>query len=118
MNTMKTILTAGFAALVLATSAAYAEPAPFVSQAAVAAAKTPAEHEALAKAYDEEAASLTQKAEVHATMAKDNGDPGMKGPQKAINRHCAAIAKDYRAAAAESAQLAALQRKLAKDAAK
>jgi hypothetical protein len=50
MNTMKTILTAGFAALVLATSAAYAAPAPFVSEAAVAAAKTPAEHEAIAKA--------------------------------------------------------------------
>ena len=117
MNTMKTMLTACVAALALSATATYAAPAPFVSAAAVAAAKTPAEHEAIAKAYEDEAASLNQKAEVHADMAKSNSGSGMKAPQMAINRHCKAIAKDYRAAAAESAGLAALQHNLAKQAA-
>ena len=115
MNTMKALLTAGLTALVLTATATYASPAPFVSEAAVASAKTPAEHEALAKVYEDEAASLKQKAEVHEDMAKSNAGPGMKSPQVQINKHCKAIAKDYAAAAAESAELATLQRKLAKD---
>jgi hypothetical protein len=118
MNSVKTMMTAGLAVLVLTATAAYAAPAPFVSEAAVSAAKTPAEHEAIAKAYDDEAASLKQKAEVHGDMAKSNAGAGMKGPQMQINKHCKAIAKDYEAAAAESAELAKLQRKLAKDTAK
>lgn len=118
MNTMKTMLAVGLAAVVLTATAAHAAPAPFVSEAAVTAAKTPAEHEAIAKAYDDEAASLKQKSEVHGDMAKSNAGSGMKGPQMQINKHCKTIAKDYAAAAAESAELATLQRKLAKDAAK
>jgi hypothetical protein len=119
MNTMKSYLTASLTSLALAAGVAYAAPDAFVSEATIAAAKTPAEHEAIAQSYEDEAASLNQKADVHAEMARSYGAPGVqKSPQIQIAKHCAALAKDYRAAARQSAELAAIQRKLAKEGAK
>ena len=119
MNTLKTFLTAGLAALILtAAPAAFstADNSP-VTAAQIEAAKTPAEHEAIAKIYEDEAASLTRKSEMHGEMAKNyrlGGKPFMAAQAK----HCAALEKDYKAAATQNLELAAIHHQLAKGAVK
>jgi hypothetical protein len=112
MNTVKTFLTAGLTALVLtAAPAAYSAPESPISAAQIEAAKTPAEHEAIAKIFEDEAASLTKKSEMHGEMAKNYSKMG-------VARHCAALEKDYKAAAKQNLALAAIHHKLAQEAAK
>ena len=120
MNVAKSFLTAGLTALVFTMSPViYAAPESGpVPAAQIEAAKTPAEHEAVAKIFEDEAASLTKKSEMHDDIAKTNGVPGGKGPQLAMAKHCAALAKDYKAAAMQNLELAAIHRKMAQEAAK
>ncbi len=119
MNTIKTSLAAGLAALLLsAAPATYATADSPVSAAQIESARTPAEHEAVAKLFEDEAAHLTQKSEMHGDMAKTFGAPGLKPTQAAIARHCVALEREYRAAAKDNLALAALHHRMAREASK
>ncbi len=119
MRTIKPFLTAGLAALVLtAPPAVYSAPESPASAAQIEAAKTPAEHEAIAKLFEDEAASLTKKSEMHGDMAKTFAAPGGKPYMAALAKHCAALQKDYKAAARQNSELAAIHHRMAKEAAK
>ena len=113
MNTRKHVFTALAAALALGLAVPVIA-AETVTDAQIAAAKTPADHEAIAKAYDAEAATAEATANEHETMArtyKVGGSP--KGTYAEMVRHCARLAKSYREAATEYRALAAEHRKLA-----
>ena len=86
-----------------------------VTEAQVAAAKTPADHEAIAKAYDADAAAAEAKARTHEGMARMYrvGGGAPKASSTAMVRHCDRLVKDYSAAAVEYRGLAAEHRKLA-----
>lgn len=118
MNTTKTFLTAGLTALVLtAASAAYSAPESNpVTAAQIESAKTPAEHEVIAKIFEDEAASLTKKSEMHGEMAKNYSSGGGKPWMAAQAKHCAALQKDYKAAAKQNLDLAAIHHQMAKEA--
>ena len=120
MNTAKTFLASALAALVLAAvPAAYSAPESNpVSAAQIEAAKTPAEHEAIARLFEDEAASLTKKSEMHGEMARTWSLPGGKPYMAAQARHCAALEKDYKAAAKQNLELAAIHHQMAKEATK
>src|SRR5690242_12114996 len=81
MNPALVKLTALIAAsgfLITALQANAAVPAP----GAVAAARTPAEHEAIAKAYESEAKSLERLAAMHKSLGQTYGQPGGKPWQR------------------------------------
>jgi len=118
MNSATRPLAAALTALILtATPTAFAASDTPVSAATIEAAKTPAEHTALAKMFEDEAASLTKKSEMHGEIAKSNAHPGGKPFQARVAQHCAALAKDYKAAAKQNLELAAIHHKLAEGAA-
>ena len=84
-----------------------------------AAATTPADHEAIAKAFEEDAATADAKAKEHEAMARTYRSAG--GPKSNTNsmvRHCKRLVKDYTDAAADYRALAAEHRGMAKDTAK
>lgn len=83
------------------------------SAAEIAAAKTPAQHEAIAKAYEAEAKSLEKLAATHESLARTYGAPGGKPWEAAQAKHCAGVVRDLKAAAREEEALAAAHRKLA-----
>ena len=118
MNTRRNILAALAAILTLG----LATPIPAsadVTDAQIAAAKTPAEHEAIAKAYDADAAAADAKAKEHEEMAKAYRSAG--GPKMETNsmvHHCDGLVKEYKAAAADYRALAAEHRKMAAEAGK
>ena len=80
----------------------------------IAAAKTPADHEAIAKAYEDEAASLDKMAEMHKNLADTYGQPGGKPWQAAQAKHCKSVAAELKAAATNERALAAEHHKMAK----
>ena len=115
MKHLVSLLSAGVVALLLS-SGAWASDEHHVDAAQIAAAKTPADHEAIAKAYDTEAAEADKKAAAHESMAKTyqlGGTP--KGSQTAMAGHCERLVKQYRAIAEETRLLAASHRPMAKD---
>lgn len=117
MNHMVRLLSAGFAAVMLSGSAWAAGDAA-VTPAQIEAAKTAADHEAIAAAYDKEAASLEAMAKDHEAMAKSYGTSaaGTKGANAAaMAAHCNKLVTDYKAAAKENRDLAAAHRQMAKD---
>lgn len=81
--------------------------------AKIAAAKTPADHEAIAKAYEEEAASLEKLAERHKDLGQTYGQPGGKPWQAGQAKHCDSVASELAAAAKNERALAAEHRKMA-----
>ena len=91
-----------------------------VTEAQIAAAKTPADHEAIAKSYDADAAAAQAEASKHEAMARAYGTAG--GPKKtgpnSMVRHCERLVKSYTDAAADYRALAAEHRRMAQDAAK
>jgi hypothetical protein len=90
-----------------------------VTTAQVAAARTAADHEAIASAYEAEATAADKMASDHEAMAKAyNGATGMKGGRQAMVSHCNRLVDQYRAAATEYRGLAAAHRELAKTAGK
>ncbi len=113
MNTRRHL----FAALTAALALGIAIPgfaSETVTAAQVAAAKTPAEHEAIAKAYDSKAVAAEADAKGHEAMARTyqvGGAP--KGSSAAMVGHCERLVTSYRAAATEYRALAAEHRKLA-----
>jgi hypothetical protein len=116
MCNVKMVLTAGLAALLLAAGCAEHPVVDNPSAAAIESAKTPADHEALAKAYEDEAARLSKEADTHEEIARIYKNT--IGAKAAMGGHCAALAKEYRAAAKENRELATIQHELAKEAAK
>lgn len=106
-----------FAALAAALALGLAVPgiaSETVTEAQVEAARTPADHEAIARAYDSKAVAAEADANGHEAMArtyKAGGAP--KGNSAAMVRHCERLVTNYRAAATEYRALAAEHRKLA-----
>ena len=119
MNTHNHLLAAMATALTLFLAVPGSATAD-VTEAQVAAAKTPADHEAIAKAYDAEAAAAEAKAKAHEGMARTyragGGTP--KANPTAMVGHCDRLMKSYSAAAVEYRALAAEHRKLAAGGAK
>lgn len=80
----------------------------------IGSAKTAADHEALAAKYESEAENLLRQSERHQRMGERYAGieiGGAKGPKFAA--HCKALAEDFRSAAQENRELAALHRELA-----
>jgi hypothetical protein len=113
MNRFVEMMSAGAVAILLSGGASAAEPV--VTPAQIAAARTPADHEAIAAAYDKEAAVLEAKAGEHEQMAKAYSSAGTKtGMDSAsMHAHCAKLARQYSAAAAENRELAKQHRAMA-----
>ena len=81
--------------------------------ATISAAKSPADHEAIAKAYEAEAVSLEKMAAMHKNLGQTYGQPGGKPWQSAQAKHCDSVASDLEAAAKEERALAAEHHKMA-----
>lgn len=81
--------------------------------AKIAAAKSAADHEALADAYTKEAEEAEANAKAHESMAKSYKGLGKAG-QYHNDTHCAAIAASYRTQAKQLKDLAAAERAAAK----
>ncbi len=88
------------------------------SPAALAAATTPADHEAIAKAYLSEARSLEKLALVHRNLAKIYSEPGGKPWEAAQVKHCRQVSADLTAAAKTERKLAAAHEQMASSLAK
>lgn len=116
MNTLNRMLAGGIAALALIGAAAAASD-DVVTQAQIEAASTPAQHEAIARTYDQQAASAESRAEGHAKMADTYRYYG-KGPRPKMARHCERLARTYRTAAEEYRMLAKEHREMAAAAAR
>jgi hypothetical protein len=109
------------AVLVTALALAVAAPWAFAgtdsdgpTAAQLEAARTPADHAAIAQAYEDEAAALERKADAHEAMAKiyrSGGAPKAGSP--AMTSHCERLVKEYRGAAQSARSLAAEHRALA-----
>ena len=83
-------------------------------EAMIQTARSKADHEALAAQYETEATNLLAQAEKHERMGQRYEGielGGGKGPKFAA--HCAALAEDFRNAARENQELAALHLELA-----
>jgi len=75
---------------------------------------TPAEHQATAERYAEEAAQLRAKSEQHARTAKMHATHrGPRDVAQKLQHHCERLAADYATAAKEAEELASLHRELA-----
>jgi len=82
--------------------------------ATIAAAKSPSDHEAIAKAYEEEATSLEKIAAMHKNLGDMYAQPGGKPWQIGQAKHCKSVASELAAAAKEERALAAEHHKMAK----
>jgi hypothetical protein len=106
MKRLVAIFSAGAVALMLSSGAQAADPV--VTAAQIEAAKTPADHEAIAAAFDQEAARLEALANDHEKMAHTyRSMSSKKGMASAsMHAHCAKLAKRYQEAAQENRELA------------
>ena len=87
-------------------------------------AKTEADHEAIAKHFEEMAAEAKESAARHQEMGAaytNNLPPNQKSTTRSLNRtmppHCRNLVKEYQAAAAEYLAMAKVHREMAKHAA-
>jgi len=92
-------------------------PAGLTAQA-IAAAKTPAEHQAIADAYATEAESLRAKANEHRAMDKEYSGPGYQSLKLGAAMHCKKLVQAFEAAAKDADSLATMHRDMAKAAEK
>lgn len=111
------VLGAGVAAL-LPSGGAWADAGQHdpVSATQIEAAKTAADHEAIALAYEAEATAASDKAVQHEAMARTyraGGPP--KESRTSMAGHCERLATQYKAIADENRQLAAAHRGMARD---
>ena len=90
--------------------------APTLDPVAIKAAKTPADHEAIARAYQEEATNLEKEAAWHKELAESYAAPGGEAWMAGQVKHCDAVVSDLKAAAREDRRLAAAHLKMAKKA--
>ena len=114
MNTLlKILIVSSSLSLASAVSLpAYAEDAP-ASPTSVEAAKTPADHEALAQQYEADAKANLAKAAEHKRMASGYKNLGGKGGAQHFTGPCDKLVKAYQDAAAQSADLAKLHHQFA-----
>jgi hypothetical protein len=103
--------------IVFAVAMTFLVAGPAVAQAPdlaakIAAAKTAADHEALAAEYSKEATAAQEEASRHDKMAASYRGAGTAGQR--MQEHCSVIAKNYRAQAKELEALAAAHRAEAK----
>lgn len=117
MKLVTKVLGAGVAALLLSGGAwADAEHHNPVSATQIEAAKTAADHEAIAQAYEAEATAASDKVVQHEAMAQTYGAGGApKGNRASMVGHCERLATQYKAIAEENRQLAAAHRGMAQD---
>ena len=115
MKTRTALLSAAVMATGLMAGAANVRAAD-LDPATIAAAKTPAQHEAIAKAFEDEAAKLEREADKHKDVSQTYAQPGGKPWMKGQVKHCDAVVKDLKAAASEDRALAAEHHKMAKQA--
>ncbi|MBP9592696.1 MAG: hypothetical protein KBE42_11525 [Steroidobacteraceae bacterium] len=105
---------AAFGLLLSSVPAIAADPSAEVTSDQISAARTAADHEAIAAEYDAEAAAAEKKAAAHAMMAKTyraGGSP--KGNPQAMVAHCDRLVSQYEAAAKEYRALASEHRQMA-----
>jgi hypothetical protein len=116
MNRLVNIVSAGLVGLALS-GGAWAAGDAGVTAAQIEAAQAPADHEAIAKAFDDEATRLDGKAKEHEQMANAYRSAATKkGPDTAaMGAHCLKLAKQYADAADENRALAVAHRTMAKD---
>ena len=115
MNRLSMMYGATLVAMMLS-GGAVASTEQHVDAAQIAAAKTPADHEAIAKSYDAEAEAADDKATAHESMARTyrlGGAP--KGSHASMASHCDRLVKQYREVAEENRQLAAEHRQMGKE---
>lgn len=80
-------------------------------------AKTAADHEAIAKRFDAEAAEFEQQAARHEDLAKHYGyghGGGPKANTASLAQHCKSLAKNLKASAADAREMAQLHRDVGK----
>ena len=89
----------------------------FDLEKAVAGAKTPADHEAIASYYDREGATATAKAEEHRKLAESYRILSISGRgQFPMENHCRQLVRNYESVAADNAALAEAHRQMAQEA--
>jgi hypothetical protein len=115
MKRFALILSTSLAALALS-GGVWATESAALDPAKIEAAKTAADHEAIAKAYEAEAASLEKTAEMHKNLSQTYGQAGLKQTQAAQAKHCENVAASLKTAAQEERALAAEHHKMAKEA--
>lgn len=111
------LLLGTIAAVAIASGAAPARAA-VPSPATVAAAKTPADHQAIASAYLSEARSLEKLVLVHRELARIYSAPGGKPWEAAQAKHCQQVVAELSAAARAERDLATEHEKMASSLAK
>jgi hypothetical protein len=114
MKSIVSILSAGLVAVAISGGAWAADTDP-LDTVKIQAAKTPADHEAIAKVYEAEAVRFEKMAGMHKGLAETySSQAGAKSWHAAQAKHCDTIAADLQAAAKESRELAAEHEKMAK----
>ncbi len=90
-------------------------PHPMDMSAAIQAAKTPADHEALAKHYDDAAKEMQLKADEHKQMLSQyESNKALYGKQyQTLTSHCQGLIRIYEQAAGENRAMAESHRQLA-----
>lgn len=111
----KTLIGLSAAALCVALSGPVVAQAAEDMSAKIAAAKTAADHEALADDYTKQAEEAEANAKAHENMAKAYKGLGKTGQYHA-DTHCASLAAGYRTQAKQLKDLAAAERAAAKKA--
>jgi hypothetical protein len=111
MKRSVTILSVGIA--VVGLSCGIPAVAGIPDSATIAAAKSPADHEAIAKAYEADATSLEKMAAMHKNNGETYAQPGGKPWQAGQAKHCKSVASDLADAAKEERALAAEHHKIA-----
>jgi hypothetical protein len=79
----------------------------------VAAAKTPADHRALAEHYEREAAAARASAEMHRKMAAEYRKAGGPAVKAQLPEHCEGLVKVYESAAKDFEAMARAHREMA-----
>jgi len=115
---MQTMTIATLLALSLAGGAAAETLPPGLTAEAIAAAKTPAEHQAIADAYAKEAQNLRAMADAHRRMDSSYPEPGHLSAKLGVKRHCRALVEAYEAAAKDADALSKAHHEMAEAAAK
>lgn len=115
MKLQSSLLAAAAAALALCIAVPNAATAE-VTEAQITAARSPADHEAIAEAYEADAATADAKVKEHKAMARVYRSAG--GPKSNGNsmvRHCDRLVNEYTNVAADYRALAAEHHNMAKD---
>lgn len=106
-------ITFATAAVFTFNASAAAPPIPELDPVTITAAKTKADHEAIAAAYDAEAVVADKKAKLHEGMLRSYQTPGTKPYMAVMVTHCKALTKQYTEAAKLNREMAAEHRKIA-----